>query len=104
MRIVPLQPVPNQTLTVSLGNQTCQINVYQKSTGLFLDLYVSNVLIIGGVMCQNLNRIVRDLYLGFVGDLCFIDNQGSSDPAYTGLGAKYSLAYLEASDLPVGQG
>lgn len=104
MEIIPLDPVPSQTLTVSLSNQTCQIKVYQKLYGLFLDLSVNNVLIIGGVLCENLNRIVRSLYLGFQGDLLFIDNQGSSDPTFDGLGARYSLAYLSPSDLPSGVG
>lgn len=101
MLIVPLKPVPNQTLTISLGGQLSQINVYQKAYGLFVDLYVDNVLVIGGVIAENLNRIVRSAYLGFIGDLAFIDNQGMSDPVYTGLGGRYSLAYLEAADLLV---
>ena len=104
MQIIPLQPTPSQVVTVSLANQACQIAVYQLSTGLFVDLSVNNALIIGGVLCENLNRIVRSLYLGFIGDLCFIDNQGDADPVYTGLGSRFSLAYLEASDLPAGQG
>src|ERR1700744_3004499 len=104
MQIIPLQAVPNQTLLVDLNGQSSQINVYQTNWGVFLDLYVSNVLIIGGVICQNLNRIVRSAYLGFSGDLCFIDNQGSDDPVYTGLGTRFSLAYLEASDLQPGEG
>jgi hypothetical protein len=108
MLIVPLQPVPNQTVTVSLANQTCRINVYQKDEGLFLDLYVNDVLIIGGVICYNLTKIVRSLYLGFIGDLGFIDNNASAnvpatDPVYSGLGSRYSLAYLELADL-AGQG
>src|SRR6185312_13883234 len=95
MLIVPLQPVPSQSVSVVLGNQNCRIDVGQKSTGLFIDLYVNDVLIIGGVICENLNRIVRNKYFGFVGDLVFIDNEGTNDPDYTGLGSRYSLAYLE---------
>jgi hypothetical protein len=104
MQTIPLQPVPNQTLMVQLAGQTCQINVYQKFYGLFCDLYVANTLIIAGVLCENLNRIVRSLYLGFVGDLGFYDTQGTSDPDYAGLGSRFLLIYLEASDLPPGQG
>ena len=63
-----------------------------------------HVLIIGGVICENLNRIVRSLYLGFAGDLAFIDNQGSTDPVYTGLGTRYSLAYIEADELLPNEG
>jgi hypothetical protein len=104
VQVIPLQALPSQSPEVQLGNQICQINVYQKLGAMYLDLYVNNALIIGGVICQNLNRIVRDLYLGFVGDVCFIDNQGDTDPVYTGLGTRYSLLYLTPSDLPPGVG
>lgn len=104
MQIIPLQPIPNQTLSVTLDGQVSQIDCYQTAFGLFLDLYVDNVLIIGSVICENLNRIVRSLYLGFQGDLAFIDNQGSTDPVYTGLGTRYSLAYIEASELLPNEG
>ena len=99
MLIVPLSAVKSQTVTVTLGGQVVQIDVYQKAFGLFANVYVSNVLIIGGTICQNLNRLVRSTYLGFIGDLMFIDNQGTSDPTYDELGTRYSLMYLEASDL-----
>lgn len=99
MIIIPLQPVPSQKISVVLANQNCQITIYTLTTGLFVDLYVNNALIIGGVICQNLNRIVRSVYLGFIGDLGFIDNQGADDPVYTGLGSRFSFAYLEDVDL-----
>ena len=100
MEIIPLQPLPSQSVTVQLAGQNCQINVYQTAYGLFVDLYINSTLIIGGVIGENLNRIVRDAYLGFIGDLCFIDNSGlGADPYYTGLGTTYSLAYISASDL-----
>ena len=102
MVIIPLQAVPSQAVSVTLGAQISQINVYQKLPGLFIDLYVDNVLVIGGVICQNLNRIVRSAYLGFSGDLAFIDNQGDTDPVFTGLGTRYSLAYLSPADLLAG--
>lgn len=104
MLIVPLQPVPSQIVSVLLANQPCQIEVMQKSTGMFLNLSVNNSLIIGGVICENLNRIVRNAYLGFIGDLAFIDNEGTSDPDYTGLGSRFDLAYLEAAELPDDEG
>jgi len=99
VQIVPLQPIPSQTLGVTLADQSCKLNVYQKAAGLFMDVYVNDTLIIGGVICENINRIVRSLYLGFIGDFIFIDNQGNADPVYTGLGSRFSLAYLELTDL-----
>ena len=104
MQIVPLTANPNQTLTIGLDNQACQISVYQTPDALFLDLYVNDALIIAGVICQNLNRLVRDLYLGFQGDLGFVDTQGDSDPEYTGLGSRFQLIYLSPSELPPGVG
>lgn len=99
MLTIPIQPVPAQTLTVTIANQNCRINLSQKSTGLFMDVYVNDALIIGGVMCLNANVIVRDAYLGFIGDLAIFDTQGSNDPVSTGLGSRYILVYLEAADL-----
>ena len=107
MVIIPLQPIPNQTLTVTLNDQVTQLNVYQTIGGLFIDVLVNNVLIIGGVICQDLNRIVRSLYLGFSGDLVFVDSQPEivygetvySDPYYSGLGSRFNLAYLTPEEL-----
>lgn len=99
MLIVPLVAKPAQTLTIQLSNQPCTINVKQLSTGLFVDLYVNNQPIITSVIGQDRNRIVRDAYLGFIGDLAFYDLQGSDDPFWTGLGARWILGYLETPDL-----
>ena len=99
MMTIPLQAVASQTLSVVLAGQNCTINVYQKSTGLFLDLYIDDAPIVTTVLCHDRVRLVRSVYLGFVGDLCFYDTQGSSDPYYTGLGGRYQLMYLEESDL-----
>lgn len=100
MQIVPAQPLPNQTVPIVLGNQSCILNIYQTNYGLFMDVYVSGTLIIGGVICQNQNRIVRDLYLGFSGDFVWLDNTGNgNDPYYTGIGTTYSLCYLSTTDL-----
>ena len=96
MLIIPLNAVPSQTLTTNLAGQISQINVYQKFFGLFVDLYVNNVLVIGGVVAEDRNRIVRSIYLGFDGDLAFADTQGTDDPDYTGLGARFQFAYLTA--------
>ena len=104
MQTIPLIATPSQTLKVSLNGQSCQINVYQKSTGLFVDLLVNSALIIGGVLAENANRIVRSLYLGFQGDMVFVDTAGTSDPVYTGLGTRWILLYLSPSDLPAGEG
>lgn len=104
MQIIPLQPIPNQTVTVNLNGQNTQVDVYTTPFGLFMNVYVSNTLVVAGVICQNLNRIVRDLYLNFQGDLAFLDSQGDADPVYTGLGSRFSLGYLEPDELLPNEG
>lgn len=91
--LVPLSPTPSQTVTVQLGGQNCRLKVYQKSTGVYLDLYVDDVLAAGGCICQNGNAILRIGYTGFVGELAFVDTQGADDPDYTGFGTRFILAY-----------
>ena len=100
MLIIPVQPVPNQVVSVVLNGQYTQLNIYYKAAyGLFMDVLLNNVIIISGVICWNANRIIRSAYLGYSGDFCWFDNQGTSDPVYTGLGTQYSLVYLTPSDL-----
>lgn len=94
MLIVPLQALPNQTVRVQLNGQLCQVNAYQKPAGLFMDLLVDNAPMVTGAICERNNRIVRDAYLGFIGDMAWIDTQGQEDPEYTGVGTRYFLAYL----------
>jgi len=99
MIVVPLQAVASQQINVNLGGQPCAISVYQKSTGLFLDLSVNGSPIVTGRICQNQNLLVRDAYLGFVGDLAFGDVIGTSDPDYTGIGVRFYLFYISPGDL-----
>jgi hypothetical protein len=111
-QIIPLQPVDSQEFTVTLGNQNCKIKVYRKSIDvpairgiptdpplyeriqpIFLDLYVSDVLILGGALCLNGTKLVRDAYLGFVGDLAMIDTRGKDDPRVDQLGSRFVLTW-----------
>jgi hypothetical protein len=93
IQIIPLQATANQTVNVGLSQQACTLHIYQKAFGLYMDVYANGILIIGGVACLNANTIVRDAYLGFIGDLAFWDTQGASDPDYTGLGGRFLLFY-----------
>lgn len=99
MIVVPLQSVPAQTVSVTLANQVCDIHVYQQTTGLYLDLAVANAPVIGGVIAHDRNRIVRSAYLGFTGDLAFVDTQGSDDPDHTGLADRFLLIYFSPEEL-----
>lgn len=92
--VIPLLPVPSQLLTIGLLGQNCNIKVYQRTTGLYVDLGISGKMVIGGVIAHDRCRIVRDPYLGFLGDLAFWDSQGTSDPNWTELNSRYYLGYF----------
>lgn len=99
MLVIPTQAVANQTFTVILAAQATRISIRQTEWGMFMDVGVNDAPLVSGVICQDRNRIVREAYLGFIGDFAFIDTQGTEDPYYTGLGTRWVLAYLEAADL-----
>jgi hypothetical protein len=99
MKQIPIASTPSQTLNVTLGAQSCKINLYQKSTGVYLDLSIDNAPIITAVLCLDRVKLVRHKYLGFIGSLAFVDTQGKTDPDYTGFGARYVLIYLEPGDI-----
>jgi hypothetical protein len=99
MQIIPLQDTPTQNFTINLGSQQTQISIYTRTTGLYCDVSVNNTLIIGGVLCLNLVKIVQNTYLGFIGDLIWYDTQGDIAPSSPGLGTRYILYYLSTTDL-----
>ena len=90
---IPLLVTPSQTLTVQLGRQSCRIAVRQRRTGLFVDLYLQDVPIVQGVKALDRVRIVRDAYLDFMGDLYFVDTQGTADPSFDGFGGRFVLVW-----------
>jgi hypothetical protein len=98
--IVPLSPRPAQTLAVNLGGQSVRLNVYFRAhTGLLVDVLVLDALIIGGVQARDRTRIVRDLYLGFIGELAFVDQHGHNDPQWRQLGQRYLLFWYSPDEV-----
>jgi len=99
MLVIPTVATPNQSLNVVLGIQAARIDAWQTDFGMFLSLFVDGEAVVTSVICEDRNRIVRDAYHGFVGDLAFIDTQGTDDPVYTGLNSRWFLVYVEPADL-----
>lgn len=119
MQIVPLTPSPSSTLQIVLAGQNCSIALrtldgYATSDSVDLSVgqpYIAFTLDVSGVSitrfqsCLNLKRLlINRQYLGFIGDFIFVDTQpdpvtGPADPQWAGLGDRWQLIYLEASDL-----
>ncbi|WP_229333676.1 phage baseplate plug family protein [Ewingella americana] len=99
MRSISIEPVKSQTISVDLAGQQCSIRLIQRETFMYMDLTVNGIPIMQGVPCLYGNKIVRYKYLKFIGDLVFMDNTGQLNPSYEGLGERFTLYYLEESDL-----
>ncbi|MFT8957750.1 MAG: hypothetical protein ABF917_08675, partial [Gluconobacter oxydans] len=91
---IPLNATASQTLNVILNQQLVRLDVYQRSTGLYMDVWLNDTQIVAGAICQNLNPVVHADYLGLGGDFVFVDTQGSADPTYDGLGDRYVLTFV----------
>ncbi len=101
---IPTPAVPSSTLTINLASQSCQIELrtlgLDTDAHLYFSLSVAGVPIVTTRVCRNLQRLLLDAkYKGFQGDFAFIDTQGDADPVYTGLGTRWVLVYLLASEL-----
>lgn len=98
MQEIPLQATPSQLTNVVLGGQNCQISIYQKAQGLFVDLNVNGTDLVVGVIARDCVPLMAREYEVFAGNLIFVDTEGSNDPTYDGLGARYGLVYLSEAE------
>lgn len=93
MLVIPLTPTPSQVVNVLLSGQDIKLNVYQKTTGLYVDVFNGNVPLKTAQIARDRTVLIRHEYLGLIGDLFFKDLQGLDDPDYTGLGSRFVLGY-----------
>ena len=98
MEQINLANVPAQRLNIVLASQNVQIYIYQKTTGLFVDVNVNGNDVSLGVLARDIVRLVPADYMAFDGQLMFTDTQGDSDPDYTGLGSRFQLLYMTTAE------
>lgn len=117
MQAVPLAAVPSQTLLATLSGQSAQINLYQlgadAAAAMYMDLVSNGVQILTCRKCKSYGNmpntrapfmLVGRHYLGFQGDLLFLDTQASTSnptapPQFAGLNARWQLLYFTVADL-----
>lgn len=99
MRTISIEPKKSQSISVELGGKQCKIRLVQRNSFLYMDLSIDGKRILQGVPCLFGNKMVGYKYLGFPGDLIFMDNFGQLDPEWSGLGERFKLYYIEEPDL-----
>lgn len=93
MLAIPVAATPSQTLSVLLAGQDVRLNIYQKTTGLYVDVILAGETLVSAAIARDRVPIIRHGYLGFIGDIFFKDLLGASDPSYSGLGTQFVLGY-----------
>lgn len=100
MQVIPLSPVPSQTLRVTLNGQPVRLSLYTLATGLYADVYLNGNAIVNCVRALNGVALIPSGYLGFQGNLFFWDTyEGTNDPTYDGLGSRYLLYYVQPGEV-----
>jgi hypothetical protein len=64
----------------------------------FVDISVEDVDVVVSVIARDAVPLMCREYVGFVGNILFIDTQGSDDPSYEGMGSRFTLNYLTAAE------
>lgn len=112
-QVIPTTEAPSQQISTTLNGQDVLIQLYTKSLNVpiytpiateppvyqninpcFIDLYSGGTLIIGGVYVRQSSLVVRDVYLGFSGDLSVIDTSGAAEDPF-GVPARLPPRFLQ---------
>ncbi|EKN5157557.1 hypothetical protein ACPX3P_000674 [Yersinia enterocolitica] len=99
MNVITLENKKSQSIFITLEGQSCLIRIIQRDSSIYMDLTVNGDPILQGVPCLYANKIVRYKYLGFRGDLFFLDNEGQSDPQWNGLADRFPLYFITEAEL-----
>lgn len=117
MQTIPLAAVASQTFSVVLGGQAVAIALYVLGAGaaaaLYMDLVSNGTTVFTGRIARAFSGLPDNTapfmlnganYLGFQGDLLFIDTQATQtnpvqDPQPSGLGTRWQLMYFSVADL-----
>ena len=95
MKIIPIEAVPSQQMNIVLSQQNCTLKIYQNSGLVYVELAVAGKPLVYAGLVRNRVNLVRGSYLHFIGNLMFVDTQGSSDPVFTGFNSRWLLIYQE---------
>lgn len=82
-----LQQVPNQTLSVTINNDSYDLELNTRLDQLYMSIVKNNAPIVYNRICQNRNEIKE----GFV----FIDMDANDDPKFSQLNDRFKLIWTD---------
>lgn len=92
-QVIPIQPLALQTFACTLDGKQAQFTITSTDKGVFADVVYNGVSVIAGRLCLDRTNINPARYNGLPQGLFFADQQGTSDPVYTGFGSRFLLLY-----------
>lgn len=97
MEKLPLSAIPNQTLSITLGNRLFEIAVLLGQSGSTLvDITVDGVNLRSGYRAVHGNALLGEVLSRKYGYLVFECDDGASYPSYTQFGLTHGLYWWEA--------
>ena len=82
-----LQQVPNQTLSVTINNDSYDLELNTRLDQLYMSIIKNNVPVVYNRICQNRNEIKE----GFV----FVDMDASDDPVFSRFNDRFKLVWTD---------
>lgn len=82
-----LQQVPNQTLSVTINNDSYDLELNTRLDQLYMSIVKNNSPVVYNRICQNRNEIKE----GFV----FIDMDANDDPAFSQFNDRFKLVWTD---------
>lgn len=83
---IPLQQVPNQSVTVVINNSSYDLELNTRLDDLYLSVVKDGVPIVYNRICQNKNMI---------DNFVFVDMDAEENPNYTGLNDRFLLVWTD---------
>lgn len=100
---LPLEATPNQQFLVTLDEQNCTINLYQRGERLYMDLLVEDGEIMRGAVCLPRVPLIQLAQHGFDGNFFFTDERSPVDlqqpPHWRGLSERFHLYYVPEDEM-----
>lgn len=82
-----LQQVPNQTLSVTINNDSYDLELNTRLDQLYMSIVKNNEPIVYNRICQNRNEVKE----GFV----FVDMDANDDPAFSQFNDRFKLVWTD---------
>lgn len=83
---IPLQKVPNQTLSAILGGSNYELTVNERLGDMYLSVVRNGTPLIYNRICQDNNPI---------GQFVFVDSTGNEKPAFAGFNDRFKLVWSD---------